>query len=132
MEHEQVHQFGGYLKQLREERKLSIRGLARKAELDSGALTRLESGKRAPAPRTLKALSAALEVPLADLFTMAGFTTPHDLPTVSTYFHARYGHLPDDVLAAMNDYCERIISEHGFDPDGPVALEDETKEPSNR
>lgn len=132
MEHKQANQFGGYLKHLREERKLSIRGLARKADLDSGALTRLENGKRAPAPRTLKALATALGVPLADLFAMAGFTTPHDLPTVNTYFHTRYGHLPDDVLSSMNDYCERIISEHGFDPDGPVALEDETNEPSNR
>jgi transcriptional regulator with XRE-family HTH domain len=132
MEHEQANQFGGYLKHLREERRFSIRELARKAELDSGALTRLESNKTAPAPRTLKALSAALDVPLADLFAMAGFTTPHDLPTMNTYFHARYGHLPEDVLASMNDYCERIISVHGFDPDGPVALEDETKEPSNR
>jgi hypothetical protein len=51
---------------------------------------------------------------------------------VNTYFHTRYGHLPNDVLASMNDYCERIISEHGFDPAGPVALEDETNEPSDR
>lgn len=120
-----INKFGHYLRREREKRKLGIRGLARKAGLDSGALTRLESGERMPAPRTLTALAAALEVPLADLFARAGFATPYDLPAVDSYFHARYGHLPEDVLASMSDYCQRLIDEYGFDPNGPADHEDE-------
>lgn len=125
LKHAENNQLGDYIRHQREKRNLSIRGLARKAGLDSGALTRLENGQRAPAPRTLKSLAAALEVPLADLFARAGFATPYDLPTVDTYLHTRYGHLPEDVLTSMSDYCRRLIDEYGFDPAGPADHEDE-------
>lgn len=120
-----THQFGDYLHHEREKRKLTIRGLARKAGLDSGALTRLENGGRNPSTQTLKALADALEVPLADLFARAGFATPYNLPTMDSYLHARYGHLPEDVLASMSDYCRQLIDECGFDTDGPREHEDE-------
>lgn len=121
-------QFGEYIRHHRKQQKLSIRGLARKADLDSGALTRLENGERNPSLPTLKALAAALEVPLADLFAAAGFDTPYDLPAVDTYFHTRYSHLPEDVLASMSEYCKRLIDECGFDPAGPADHEDERTE----
>lgn len=127
MNHDAARQFGDYIKRLRQEQKLSMRGLAHKANIDSGALTRLEQGKvAAPQPDTLKALAAALQVPLADLFTMVGYVIPYDLPSMTPYLRARYGHLPDDVLASVNDYLQRLIDEHGLDPHGPAALEDET------
>ncbi len=127
MNHDAARQFGDYLKHLRQERKLSMRGLAHQANIDSGALTRLEQGKvAAPQPDTLKALAAALQVPLADMFAMAGYVIPYDLPSITPYLRARYGHLPDETLASVNDYLQKLIDEHGLDPHGPVALEDET------
>jgi transcriptional regulator with XRE-family HTH domain len=131
MEQIVTNQFGGYIRHLRTQRELSLRGLAKVAGIDSGALTRLENGKTTPTPRTIKALAVALDVPVADLFVRAGYTTPHDLPTMDAYLHARYGHLPGDVLDAMNDYCQRLIDEYGFDPNGPRAHEDELDKPSN-
>ncbi|HEX3786126.1 MAG TPA: helix-turn-helix transcriptional regulator [Pseudonocardiaceae bacterium] len=131
MEHATTNQFGGYIRHLREQRQLSMRGLAKVAGVDSGALTRLESGKTTPTPGTIKALAIALDVPLADLFVRAGYTTPHDLPSMDAYLHTRYGHLPSDVLDSMNDYCQRLISEHGFEPGGPSDHEDEITKPSH-
>jgi transcriptional regulator with XRE-family HTH domain len=124
-------QFGDYLHHLRRQRKLGIRQLGRMSGVDSGALSHLERGERAPGPQTLQALAAALEVPLADLFARAGFATPYDLPAVESYLHARYGHLPEDVLASMSTYCQRLIDEHGFEPDGPSDHEDEITKPSH-
>jgi len=129
MDHDTAHRFGEYIKGLREERKLSIRGLASKSGIDSGGLTRLEHGKRrTPRPDKLKALATALEIPLADMFAMAGYTVPYDLPSMTPYLRARYGHLPEETLSAVNDYLERLIDEHGLDPDGPLDFEDETRE----
>jgi transcriptional regulator with XRE-family HTH domain len=130
---ESANQFGEYIKRLREERQLSLRGLAGKAGINSGALSRLEGGKRpTPKPDTLKVLAAALNVPLADLFAMAGYVVPYDLPSVSPYLRARYGHLPEGALTEIDDYLKRLIDEHGLDPGGPRDLEDETSEPSQR
>lgn len=122
-------QFGDYLRHLRQQRKLGIRQLGRMSGIDSGALTRIESDERAPSPQTLQALATALHVPLADLFARAGFATPYDLPAVDNYFHARYSHLPEDVLASMSEYCKRLIDEYGFDPNGPRGHEDERTGP---
>jgi transcriptional regulator with XRE-family HTH domain len=127
-----TRQFGQYIKQLREKRKLSVRGLASKAGLNSGELSRMENGNRNPRPDKLKALATALEVPLADLFAMAGYTVPYDLPSMAPYLHARYGHLPEETLSAVNDYLERLIDEHGLDPNGPLAFEDERTESPQR
>ena len=49
---------------------------------------------------------------------------PYDLPSIAPYLQARYGHLPEETLASANDYFQRLIDEHGLDPNGPVALED--------
>lgn len=126
MNHDAAPQFGEYIKRLRRERKLSMRGLAHEANIDSGALTRIEQGKvSTPQPDTLKALAAALQVPLADMFAMAGYVIPYDLPSIAPYLHARYGHLPEETLASANDYLQKLIEEHGLDPHGPVGSKDE-------
>lgn len=127
MNHDAARQFGAYIKRLRQERQLSMRGLAHQAGIDSGALTRIEQGKvSTPQPDTLKALAIALQVPLADMFAMAGYVIPYDLPSITPYLHARYGHLPEETLTSVNDYLQKLIDEHGLDPQGPVAREDET------
>jgi len=133
MDHDAAHRLGEYIRRLRKQRKLSIRELATKSGIDNGGLTRLEHGRiLSPRPDKLKALAKALEVPLADMFAMAGYTIPYDLPSMAPYLHARYGHLPEETLDAVNDYLERLIDEHGLDPDGPLALEDERSEVSQR
>lgn len=125
MEQQASQQFCEYIKGLRKERKLTIRAVTAKAGINDGELTRLESGKCNPRPETLKALAAALGVPLTDLFVKADYIGPYDLPTMAPYFRARYGHLPEETLDAVNDYLAKLIEEHGFDPKGPLALEDE-------
>ncbi|WP_330266288.1 helix-turn-helix transcriptional regulator [Streptomyces griseorubiginosus] len=124
-------QFGEYLQRLRRERKLGVRELARKASLDAGGLTRLEHGKTLPQPDTLKALGVALEVPFADLFTMAGYVIPSDLPSMSTYLRTRYG-LPEDTIASVDEYIQRLIDEHGLDTNGPAPFEDESQNLSKK
>ena len=131
MKRDATLQFGEYLQRLRQDRRLSVRELGRMANLDAGGLTRLERGGISPQPDTLKALSAALEVPLADLFTMAGYVIPSDLPSMSTYLRTRYG-LPEDTIASVDEYVQKLIDERGLDPNGPAPFEDESEIPSKK
>jgi transcriptional regulator with XRE-family HTH domain len=130
MSQAETQRFGQYIKRLRSERKLGVRELASKAGISHTVLSRLENGKRKPQLNTLKALAPALGVPLADLFAMAGYVGPYDLPSVTPYLRARYGHLSEEALASANDYLERLIDEYGLDPNGPLPFEDETNEPA--
>lgn len=124
-------QFGEYLKGLRQSKGLGIRELARRAELDAGGITRIEQGGRIPTLDTLKALATALEVPPSDLFTMAGYVIPSDLPSMSTYLRTRYD-LSDDAIASVDEYVQKLIAEKGLDPDGPAPREDETEHPEKK
>src|SRR5215470_1229147 len=109
-----AQRFGVYIKGLREQQNLSIRGLARKAQINSGVLTRLEHGKiTRPQPSTLKVLAEALQVPLADMFATVNYVIPHDLPSLAPYLQAKYCYLPQETLTAANDYLEQLIQEAG-------------------
>ena len=132
MEQDAPNKLGQHIKRLREERRLNVRGLAAKAGLTGSAVSRVENGKRAPAIDTLKAIATALDVPLMDMFAMSGHLTPYDLPSLTPYLRARYGHLSEASLTAIDDYLKRLIDEHDLDPQGPVGYEDETSEPAAR
>lgn len=131
MKNTTAHPLATYIKKHRLSRKMSIRGLAGKAGIDSGALTRLEHGEtRTPTPQTLRALASALDVPAADLFSAAGHITPYDLPSLTPYLQTRYRGLPEGAIAEASAYLDRLFDQHGLQPDGPLLLEDETTTPS--
>lgn len=66
---------GGRLRDLREERNLSMRALARMSGLSANALSMIERGKSSPSVSTLYKLAEALEVPITCFFRTE---TPHD------------------------------------------------------
>jgi transcriptional regulator with XRE-family HTH domain len=118
MDKDNARKFALYLTRLRKQQGLSIRGLAAKAGLDDGALTRLEHGKvHMPRPVTLKVLAIALEVPLADMLTMAGYVIPVELPSLGPYLHAKYGYLPEEAIDSACTYLYELIAEHCPTPD---------------
>lgn len=58
----------GRIRELREERSLSIRALARLSGLSANALSMIERGKSSPSVSTLYKVSTALDVPITSLF----------------------------------------------------------------
>jgi len=118
-----ARRFGEYLRDLRAQCKQSVRGLAATASIDSGTVTRLEQGViHAPSPDTLKQLATALDVPLADLFVMAGYIMPQELPSITPYVDAKYQHLPKHTRVEIATYCRQRASECG-ESDGSMAQE---------
>jgi transcriptional regulator with XRE-family HTH domain len=59
---------GRCLRELREERTLSIRALAEKSGLNVNTLSLIENGKSSPSVSTLQQIAVALEVPVAAFF----------------------------------------------------------------
>jgi len=59
---------GGRLRELREERKISMRGLAVKSGLSANALSMIERGKTSPSVSTLYKLSEAMGVDITAFF----------------------------------------------------------------
>ncbi len=66
---------GARIKELREQRGLSLRGLESMTELSSGYLSLLENEKvKQPKPPVLYKLARALDAPYQELMTLAGYT----------------------------------------------------------
>lgn len=59
---------GGRLRELREERELSMRALARMSGLSANALSMIERAKSSPSVSTLYKLAEAMEVPITSFF----------------------------------------------------------------
>jgi len=62
---------GGRLRELREMRNISMRGLATKSGLSANALSMIERGKTSPSVSTLYKLADALGVPITEFFSRA-------------------------------------------------------------
>jgi len=65
-------QIGGTVKRLRNSMGLTLGEVAKRSNISAGMLSRLENGEVSPSLETLGALTAALGVPLANLFSDIG------------------------------------------------------------
>ena len=62
-----------------------------------------------PQPDTLRRLADVFDMPLSDLFVMAGYVTPLDLPSLTYYLYAKYDCLPSDALDELEQHVRRLI-----------------------
>lgn len=125
MDEKQAKRLGALIKKRREAGRLSLRDLSELTGIDDGLLSRTESGSiLKPPPERLGALSKALDIPLAELYRMAGFPTP-PLPSMRPYLRTKYGELPEEARQQLETYFERLAKRHGVDLSGPAPGEDE-------
>lgn len=126
MNPEQAKQLGAYLREARQAAGMSGPALAAAAGIDQATVVRLEQGAFAnPTPEKLAAIGKALDLPLADIFTLADYPMPTELPSFTPYLRSKYRDLPDSAVADMERYFEKLAKKHGFDPNGPAPGQDE-------
>ena len=126
VEQEQAKELGQRLRARREELGLSLRQLAERAETTDTTIIRIEQGAyAAPAPDKLSRIAAALDLSLADVFALAEYAVPDDLPSFQPYLRSKYRDMPHEAVDDLNKAFDRIVRKHGYDPAGPQAGEDE-------
>jgi transcriptional regulator with XRE-family HTH domain len=122
----QAKQLGEWLRERRHEAGISTTQLAKRIGITDGTISRIEQGFIvSPDPRKLRAISEQLDLNLADVYAMAGYAAPTDLPSFQPYLRRKYHDLPDDALDDLERAFDRIVREHGYDADGPSGGEDE-------
>lgn len=127
MKHAPAQQLGEYIQKNRIARGLSGREFARQIGVDTAYVVRLERGEyKAPRPDTLKNVAEALKLPLSDVYAVAGYVVPCDLPSLIPYLRTRYGQLSDEAITALDSYFLKIADSEGLDLNGPAPGEDET------
>ena len=129
MNPEQARELGRQLRARRDELGLSLRDLERQTGIDNGTIVRIEQGAfAAPAPDKLSRIAEALGFNLADVFALADYSVPSELPSFSPYLRTKYRDLPAPAVEELERSFQRITKRHGFDPAGPAPGEDEQPE----
>jgi transcriptional regulator with XRE-family HTH domain len=115
MKPEKATQVGQFLTAHREACGLSMRRLAATAGMDQTTIVRIESGEiEAPKPDKLSRIAQVLGINSADLFALAGYTTPTDLPTLRPYLQTKYSSLFAEDIDRIETYIARIAKKRGF------------------
>lgn len=124
MDRKQAKELGLFLRRKRLAEGIPAHSLAEAVGVDKAQITRLEQGIVAsPRADVLASIADYLDLPLADVFGLAGYTTPKGLPTFKPYMRAKYKELPDEAIEQMERFFVRLAKRHGID--GPVDGEDE-------
>lgn len=98
---------------LREERTkkgLSLRQVASEAGVDDSNLSKIENGAvTKPSTETLQALSQFYAVPLEDLYSLAGYAAPTELPSLGPYLRSKYDLSPEAAqeITAYFDFVKQ-------------------------
>lgn len=129
MSPEQARALGDFLREHRAALDLSTRQVAERSGTDQATIVRLEQGAFVePRPDTLRAVAEALGVSLADVFALADYVIPSDLPAFTPYLRSKYRDLPRPAVEQLERSFRRIAKRHGYQPEGPAPGEDEQPE----
>ena len=127
MDKKQAQRLGEHLRRAREAQKLSTRQVAERAGVDMSTVVRIENGAFAtPRLETVKALAEALDIPISNVYALAQYVAPTELPSFQPYLRAKYGKLPPEAVDELERSFERLAKRYGYDQDGPEPGEDET------
>ena len=124
---EQAARLGQLIRSRREQAGMTIRDLADDAEMNFATVSRIEQGKFAtPGHDKLARIAQALGLNTADVFALADYTLPADLPSFQPYLRTKYQDIPDGAVDELNRAFQRITKKHGYTPEGPPNGENET------
>ncbi len=117
---------GKYIKEHRIARGITGRELARQIGADTAYVVRLERGEyRSPRPDILANVATVLGVQMSDLYALAGYAVPKDLPTLTPYLRTRYRQLSDEAIDSVGAYLQTVAEREGVNLHGPAPGEDE-------
>jgi transcriptional regulator with XRE-family HTH domain len=113
-------EIGAFIRARREALGLSMADAARESGLHHSYWSYLEMGRyQTPAPNHLRIIAETLQLPLEDLYSLAGYDIPKRLPSFKPYMRAKYD-LPPEAVADLERYFEMLRNYYGVPKDKPV------------
>ena len=111
-----VATLGDLLRTRREAAGLSVTQMAEKLGVSRPYLGRLERGEyKRPTPEILSRIAKPLNARLEDLYALAGFTLPADLPDFIPYLRAKHPDWPKLVVTELDDFCDFLKHKYSLD-----------------
>lgn len=127
IEQRRLAELGRRLREARKAHGWSSRELAERTGLPQATIVRFESAQFTPVPEKLDRLATALGIPLADLYSLAGYPLPTELPALPAYLRAKYRDLPPPAQDELEAYVAHLTEKYGVTPSEPLPGEDEVE-----
>lgn len=109
----QATNLGNYLRRGREARGISARSLARTVGVEDTTVLRIERGKIiSPRADLLGDIASALDLPIANVFLLAGYPISPELPSLDLYLAAKYPELSAADRRLIVETAERSQKTH--------------------
>ena len=106
-------QLGRLIKQYRQAKGLSLRNAAEPMRVHHSYLARLEAGDyEVPKPQQLKTIARVLDIPIEDLYALAGYVVEDRLPDFGPYLRTKYD-LPDEAVERLDEYFQMLKERYG-------------------
>jgi len=103
---------GATLRERRRSLDYSTKTLGEAVGVPSSTISRIETGSfKAPRPDKLARIAEILQLPASEVFALAGYVTPHDLPEYITYLRTKHPHLPDAAIERLSRHLRDVLSE---------------------
>lgn len=130
MNPKQAKKLGAYIRAARERQNLSQNRLGELiGDVPNSTILRLERGDNlTPRPDLLADIANVLGIKLADLYALADYAAPNELPALTPYLRTKYRDLPEGDVKAISMYAARLMKQRGVDLNGPSLGEDEVPE----
>lgn len=106
---------GTALRNRRRSLNLSTKSLGTAIGVPSSTISRIETGSfKAPRPDKLARIAEILKMPAGEVFALAGYLTPHDLPEYATYLRTKHPDLPEGAIERLSAHLADVLSELGL------------------
>ena len=129
MDDKQAKRLGALIKDRRLKLGIGLREAGRRTGIDDGLLSRMESGAiLTPAPDKLARIAEVLGLNLSDIYALADYAVPADLPSPAIYLRTKFrGDISASAMKSLTRELNQLLTKHGLDPAaGPAPGEDET------
>jgi transcriptional regulator with XRE-family HTH domain len=111
---------GEYLRARRLSLGLSYQQVADGSGLHYSYWNKLENGHyEQPAPKYLRVIAKTLDVPIEDLYGLAGYELSERLPGFAPYLRAKF-ELPPEAVADLERYFDLLRNFYGIPTDQPI------------
>jgi transcriptional regulator with XRE-family HTH domain len=111
---------GEYVRARRVSLGLSYQDVADASGLHYSYWNKLENGQYLqPAPKYLRILAETIDVPIEDLYGLAGYELSERLPAFAPYLRAKF-ELPPEAVADLERYFDQLRNFYGIPTSQPV------------
>ena len=123
MKNDSDNRLGNAIYNAREAKQLSSRALAAKVGVHHSYMNRIQLGRyKQVAPDILVAIARELDLKVADLYALAGYSSPDELPNLEGFLHTKYRSLPTEDIQALRSHLDYLVeknSHHDSDDNQP-------------